>query len=330
MTPIAPHVTAFFREQLPRDRQASRHTCDAYAYTFKLLFEFMAITLKRAPSAIDLETFDAPLVLAFLRHLEDKRGCAPSTRNARLAAIRSFVRYLELREPSAANACHKILAIPLKRADKRLVAYLTSMEIETVLRQPDVSTRMGRRDRAMIHLCYAAGLRVTELVTLRLDSVTPGRTPMVHVVGKGRRERQLPIWRAAASDLKAWLKVRGNQPVPELFVGAGGEPLSRSGFEYVLQKYVRAGADECPALAKKTVSPHVLRHTCAMAILAATGDVRRVSLWLGHSDVKTTEMYLHADVDEKLAIVGAVVPPSLKRGRFNVPDSLIAALTIRA
>jgi integrase/recombinase XerD len=330
MTLLAPHVTAFFREQLPRDRQASNHTCDAYAYTFRLLFKFMATAFKRSPSSMALDAFDAPLVLEFLRHIEEIRGCAPSTRNARLAAIRSFARYLELREPSAANACRKILAIPVKRTDKRLVAYLTNAEVETVLQQPDVSTRMGRRDRAMIHLCYAAGLRVTELVTLRLDSLTLGRTAMVHVLGKGRRERQLPVWRAAASDLKAWLNVRGNQTATALFIGASGEPLSRSGFEYILEKYVKLGAKVYPSLSKKTVSPHVLRHTCAMSILAATGDVRKVSLWLGHSDVKTTEMYLHADVDEKLAIVGAVVPPSLRRGRFTVPDSLIASLTARS
>jgi site-specific recombinase XerD len=326
MTPIAPHVTAFFRDRLPRERQASNHTCDAYAYSFKLLFAFMAKKLRRAPSAIDLEDFDAPIVLAFLRHLEEQRGCVTSTRNARLAAIRSFVRYLELRVPSAVNATRRILAIPMKRPEKRLVAHLTQPEIEAVLRQPDVSTRMGRRDRAMMHLCYAAGLRVTELVTLPMTAVSLGRRPIVHVLGKGRRERELPIWRGAASDLKAWLKVRDDCAAQEVFVGAGGESLTRSGFEYILSKYVAMAAKGYPDLAKKTVSPHVLRHSCAMAILAATGDIRKVSLWLGHADIKTTEVYLHADLDEKLAIAGAVVPPSLKRGRFSPPDSLIAAL----
>jgi len=182
----------------------------------------------------------------------------------------------------------------------------------------------------MIHLCFAAGLRVTELVTLPLAATTLGQAPMVHVVGKGRRERELPVWRAAAADLRAWLAVRNGGGAQELFLSAGGHALTRSGFDYVLAKHVAAASKECPTLAKKVVSPHVLRHTCAMTILAATGDIRKVSLWLGHSNQKTTEVYLHADITEKLAIAGAVVPPSLRRGRFTVPDALIASLKGRS
>jgi site-specific recombinase XerD len=328
MTAIAPHVTAFFRDGLPHERGASAHTCDAYAYSFKLLFEFMAKRLKRPPSAIDLEQLDAPIVVAFLKHLEDERGCSIATRNARLAAIRSFVHFVELRVPAAVDACRRILAIPTKRTVQRAIAHLTADEIEAILRQPDVTTRTGRRDRAMIHLCFAAGLRVTELVTLPLSAITLGHAPTVHVVGKGRRERALPIWRGAVSDLKAWLAVRTGGAL-ELFTNASGQAMTRSGFEYILGKYVAAAAKECPTLAKKTVSPHALRHTCAMTILGATGDIRKVALWLGHANQKTTEIYLHADVTEKIAIAGSVVPPSLKRGRFRVPDALIASLTGR-
>jgi site-specific recombinase XerD len=329
MTPIAPHVAAFFRDGLPRERGASVHTCDAYAYSFKLLFEFMAMRLKRPPSAIELEQLDAPIVVAFLKHLEDTRRCAISTRNARLAAIRSFVHFLELRMPAAVEACRRILAIPTKRTTQRAVAHLTAREIETILQQPNTSTRMGRRDRAMIHLCFAAGLRVSELVSLPLVAITLGHTPTVHVVGKGRRERELPIWRAAALDLKAWLAVRNGGAAPDLFLSATGEALTRSGFEYILAKYVARASKACPTLARKSVSPHVLRHTCAMTILAATGDVRKVSLWLGHSDVQTSEIYLHADISDKIAVAGSVVPPSLTRGRFRPPDALIASLTGR-
>lgn len=326
MTPLAPHVTAFFREGLPKERGASVHTCDAYAYSFKLLLDFMAARCKRAPSALALEDLDSKAVLAFLTHVERDRGCSIPTRNARLAAIRSFVHFVELRVPAALDACRRILAIPVKRADTRVVDYLTADEVEAILRQPDVTTRSGRRDRAMIHLCFAAGLRVSELVTLPLTAVTFGHAPMVHVVGKGRRERALPIWRSAASDLRAWLAVRNGGTATALFVGAAGHPLTRSGFEYILAKYAAAAAVSCPSLKKKRVSPHVLRHTCAMTVLGATGDLRKVSLWLGHADMKTTEVYLHADVSEKLAIAGAVVPPSLQRGRFRAPDALIASL----
>jgi integrase/recombinase XerD len=326
MTALAPHVTAFFREGLPKERGASVHTCDAYAYSFKLLLDFMAAQLKRVPSALELEELDSKMVLAFLAHLEKDRGCAISTRNARLAAIRSFVHFVELRTPAALDACRRILAIPIKRADTRVVAHLTGDEIETILRQPDVTTRAGRRDRAMIHLCFAAGLRVTELVSLPLAAVTFGHAPMVHVVGKGRRERALPIWRSAAADLRAWLAVRNGGTATALFLNAAGHPFTRSGFEYILAKYATAAAANCPTLKKKKISPHVLRHTCAMTVLSATGDLRKVSLWLGHADTKTTEVYLHADVSEKLAIAGAVVPPSLRRGRFRAPDALIASL----
>jgi site-specific recombinase XerD len=282
--------------------------------------------LKRAPSALALEDLDSKMVLAFLTHLEKDRGCGISTRNARLAAIRSFVHFVELRVPAALDACRRILAIPIKRAETRVVAHLTGDEIEAILKQPDVTTKAGRRDRAMIHLCFAAGLRVSELVSLPLAAVTLGHAPMIHIVGKGRRERALPIWRGAAVDLKAWLAVRNGGTATALFIGAAGQPLTRSGFEYILHKYVATAGATCPALKKKRVSPNVLRHTCAMTVLSATGDLRKVSLWLGHADTKTTEVYLHADVSEKLAIAGAVVPPSLQRGRFRVPDALLASL----
>ena len=324
--PLAPHIVAFFRERLPKERGASVHTCDAYAYAFKLLLQFLAVRMRRSPSTIDLEQFDSGAVVAFLRHLEERRHCTVATRNARLAAIKSFVRFLELRVPSAIENCRRILAIPMKRSDSRLVSHMAAEEIEAVLRQPDISTRAGRRDRAMIHLAFAAGLRVSELVALPLTAVTLGQTPTVHILGKGRRERALPIWKGAASDVKAWLAVRNASATPELFLNASGQAMTRSGFEYILNKHVAAASKRCPTLAKKTVSPHVLRHTCAMTILVATGDLRKVSLWLGHSDLKTTEVYLRADVGEKLAIAGSVVPPSLRRGRFRPPDTLIASL----
>jgi site-specific recombinase XerD len=326
MTALAPHVASFFREGLPIERGVSAHTCEAYAYSFKLLLEFMATRLKRPPSSIELEQLDATVVTAFLAHLEKDRGCSVSTRNARLAAIRSFVHYVEFREPAALETCRRILAVPVKRGTTRVVSHLTAEEIEAILRQPDTSTRMGRRDRAMIHLCFAAGLRVSELVTLPLHAVTLGHTPTVLVLGKGRRERALPIWRSAASDLKRWLTVRNGGTATELFIGANGQGLTRAGFEYILAKHVRAATKSHPSLSKKAVSPHVLRHTCAMTILIATGDLRKVSLWLGHSDLSTTEVYLRADVGEKLAVAGAVVPISLRRGRFRAPDALIASL----
>lgn len=326
MTAIAPHLSTFLRERLPETRGASVHTCDSYTYAFKLLLEFAAKRLRKTPSAIELEALDASLVLAFLKHIEEKRRCSVSTRNARLAAIRSFMRYVELRVPSIIEQSRRVLAIPMKRTDTKLVRHLSQQEMEAILRVPDVTQRDGIRDRAMLHLAFAAGLRATELVTLPLSQVTMTGVPSIRVIGKGRKERALPLWRAAADDLRAWLTVRGTAPTPELFLNGRGHAMTRSGFEYVLAKHVATATQECPDLKKKRVSPHVLRHTCAMTILRATGDVRKVALWLGHADMKTTQMYLRADPTEKLESISKVIEPQLARGRFRAPDKLIASL----
>ncbi|MFI5299971.1 MAG: tyrosine-type recombinase/integrase [Polyangiales bacterium] len=329
MTALAPHLSAFLRERLPETRGASVHTCDSYAYAFKLLLEFAAKRFRKTPSAIALEAIDAALVLAFLTHIEEKRGCSASTRNARLAAIRSFMRFVELRVPSIIEQSRRVLAIPMKRTDTKLVRHLSQEEIEGLLRAPDVTTREGIRDRAMMHLAFAAGLRATELVTLPLAAVTMTGVPSIRVVGKGRRERALPLWKSAADDIRAWIAVRGDAHAPVLFTNARGVAMTRSGFEYVLAKHVGAATVRCPSLATKSVSPHVLRHTCAMTILRATGDIRKVSLWLGHTDIKTTQMYLRADPEEKLEAITKVAGPSLARGRFRAPDKLIASLMVR-
>jgi site-specific recombinase XerD len=326
MTALAPHLSTFLRERLPETRGASVHTCDSYAYAFKLLLEFAAKRLRKTPSAIDLEVLDATLILSFLKHLEEKRKCSASTRNARLAAIRSFMRYAELRVPSIIEQSRRVLAIPMKRTDTKLVRHLSQQEMEAILRAPDVKVRNGIRDRAMLHLAFAAGLRATELVTLPLTQVTMTGVPSVRVIGKGRKERALPLWKAAADDLRAWLAVRGDAQTPELFTNARGRSITRSGFEYVLAKHVETATTTCPSLASKTISPHVLRHTCAMTILRATGDIRKVSLWLGHADIKTTQMYLRADPAEKLEAITRVAEPHLARGRFRAPDKLIASL----
>ena len=178
----------------------------------------------------------------------------------------------------------------------------------------------------MMHLCFAAGLRVSELLTLPLTALTFHPTAMVQVQGKGRRERALPLWRQTADDLQAWLAVRGNNTVPHVFLSAHGRAMTRMGFTHLLHKYVGLAAPGCPSLHEKHVTPHVLRHTCAMIILQATGDLRKVSLWLGHADMQTTEVYLRADPTEKIAALEAVVPPTLRRGAFTVPDKLIASL----
>jgi site-specific recombinase XerD len=326
MTPIAPHITAFLRERLPLQRAASEHTCESYAYAFQLLFQFAAERLKITPSALCIEQLDAALTMDFLKSLEEKRHNSPRTRNARLVAIKSFMRFMEHRVPAILEQSRRILAIPAKRTDTRLINYLSLEEMQALLNAPDIRSRIGIRDRAMLHLCFSAGLRVSELVHLPMQALEWQPSPNVRILGKGRRERLLPLWKQTAADLRAWLAVRGPSIDTEIFLNARGQPMTRSGFEDVLERQVEVAAKGCPSLKQKRISPHVLRHTAAMVVLQATGDIRKVSLWLGHADIQTTETYLRADPTEKLETMRDVVPPSLKRGRFRAPDRLIASL----
>lgn len=326
MTPIAPLITGFLREHLPITQGYSPHTCEAYAYAFRLLFVFAAARKKVVPSQLCLEHLDATLILDFLSDIETTRKNGATTRNARLAAIKAFMRYLEFKLPKALEQIRQIHAIPKKRHDHPLLKHLVMDEIRAILDAPDIRQRLGIRDRAMIHLCFSAGLRVSELVGLPLSAVQLQGAPSIRIFGKGRRERCLPLWKETASDLRAWLVIRGELRVPELFVNAENAAMTRAGFEYVLSKHVASAAKHCPALKGRSVSPHQLRHSCALLMLQSTRDIRKVALWLGHSDIKTTEIYLRIDPTEKLEAVEAVLPPGLRRGKFKAPDALIASL----
>jgi site-specific recombinase XerD len=326
MTLIAPHISAFLLERLPLQRGASPHTCESYAYTFQLLFQFASERLKVTPSQLHLEQIDAALVMDFLAHIESQRKNGSSTRNARLAAIKSFLRFVEHRVPSALEQSLRIRSIPSKKTDKRLITHLSMSEMQAILNAPDLRSRAGIRDRAMLHLAFASGLRVSELTGLLLTAVTLQPSPAIKVIGKGRKERSLPLWKQTAADIRAWLAVRGNPSTPELFVNARGEPMTRMGFTYLLKKYVETATKSCSSLHDKEISPHVLRHTCAMMIYQATGDLRKVALWLGHAQMQTSEVYLRADPMEKIDAIEKMTPPSLKRGTFTVPDKLIAML----
>lgn len=326
MTPIAPLITAFLRQHMPVERGYSPNTCETYAHAFRLLFDFAGGCLRKRPSQLCIEHITAALVLDFLGHIERTRSNSAVTRNSRLAAIKAFMRYVELRVPSSLEQAHQIRAIPTKRHDQALVQHLTMKQIRAILDAPNLSTRLGIRDRAMLHLCFAGGLRVSELVEVPLDGLSLRHPPSIRICGKGRRERCLPLWKETAADLRAWLSVRGAPRTPELFVNAAGNPMTRSGFEYVLEKHVRAAALKLPELKGRSVSPHQLRHSCAVILLQATRDVRKVALWLGHSDMRTTEIYLRVDPSEKLEAMEALLPLNLRRGRFKAPDALIASL----
>lgn len=329
MTTLATHVSVFLRERLPLESRASERTCETYALGLRLLFEYIAQDLHVRPSALRLEEINAPRVQAFLEHLETQRHNGPATRNVRLAAIHTFMRFIEYREPSAFEQVQRIRAIPMKRTDTRLVNYLTRDEMQAVLDAPAPSTRDGVRDRAMLYVAYSAGLRVSELVGLRLENLCFSPQLNIHVVGKGRRERALPLWRETATALRAWLALRPSGRAPEVFLNARGAAMTRSGFEYILEKHVQTAALHCPSLLTKRISPHCLRHSCALLILQSTGDIRKVALWLGHASTQTTEMYLRADTTTLLEVMNATPPPSLRKGHFRPPDQLIALLNGR-
>ncbi len=310
MTALGTYLSAFLLEHLPRERNASPHTGEAYAHSFKLLVCFAAARLKVKPCQVEVEQLDVPLILAFLQHIEHERGNSVRTRNARLAAIHSFFRFLEYRLVSCLDQACQIHAIPMKKADEALVSYLTRDELLALLDAPDTRAVSGVRDRAMLHLAFAAGLRVSELVTLRMDQLDQ-QAATIHVMGTA---------------IKKWLAVRSHNGEPELFLNAAGRAMTRSGFEYILTKHVATAAGKQPSIGKKRVSPHTLRHTCAMHTLLATRDVRKVSLWLGHASLQSTEIYLRADPTAKLEALATMAPPMLKPGRFQAPDKLLAML----
>lgn len=328
MTALAPHLTSFLREHLPRDRDVSPHTVATYAHCFALLIRHATRQLDRRPSDLEIEDLSPDLVLGFLDQIETDRGNSATTRNARLIAIRTFFRYIEYRVPACLDQALRIRALPKKRTDTALIDYLTHEDICALLVAPDPHTASGTRDRAMLHLTYAAGLRAAELLSLRLDDFPNRSFATVRIEGKGRRQRVLPLWRETQAMLRAWIAVRPRVTATELFLNRNGEPMSRDGFAHRLAQHVAVAAQKQPSLLQKRITPHVLRHSCAMHTLAATGDIRKVALWLGHASIRSTEAYLRVDPAEKLAVLAAHAPPTIKPGRFKPPsDKLMSMLT---
>ena len=329
MTPLAPDLSAFLQTHLPGECGASRHTIAAYAHAFTLLLRFAAGRLKRSPSELAIEDLDVQMIRAFLEHIEVGRANSVRSRNARLAAIKSFFRFVEHRHPACLEQALMIRALPVKRTDTRLIDYLTREELQALLAAPNRHTLGGLRDRAMLHLAYAAGLRASELLAVRMEDFPEGSLSSVRVLGKGRRERILPLWKETQAAIRAWLAVRPGNAGLELFLNRDGRQMTRDGFAYRLRQHVVAAERAAPSIAAKHVTPHVLRHSCAMHTLQATGDVRKVALWLGHASIQTTEMYLRADPTEKLALLDAHHAPLIKPGKFREPsDKLMQILAI--
>lgn len=328
MSTLAPMLEAFFTDGLQQQRRASPNTVAAYRDAFRLLLAFARDDIGKAPSDLALAHLDAPFILRFLAHLEKQRRNSVSTRNARLAALHSFFRYVALREPAHAGMIQRVLAIPHKRAQKKLVAFLTRPEFEAILAAPDQTTSLGRRDYALLLVAIQTGLRVSELIALTLEDVRLDHgAAHVRCRGKGRKERVTPLTIQSVKALRAYLRDRqGALQTSPLFLSRRGGPLSRDAVEHLLEVHRRRAEKKCPTLAHKNVSPHVLRHTSAMLLLHAGTDRSTIALWLGHSSIETTEIYIHADLATKERAIAKTAPPRTRQARYRPPDAILSFL----
>ena len=326
MSALAPTLESFFTERLIRQRQASPHTIAAYRDTMRLLLGFAAQRADKQPSQLEVDDLDAPLIGAFLDYLQRERGNAVRTRNARLAAVHSLFRYAALRHPEHAQVIERVLAIPPKRFERNLLTFLTEEEVDALLAASDRATWTGRRDRAMLMLAAQTGLRASELTGLRREDVHLGRGPHVSCLGKGRKQRITPLTPAMVAVLRVWLEERGGQAEAPLFPTRVGGALSRDGLQRRITKNVERAALTCPSLGEKKVTPHVFRHTAAMRLLQAGVDTSVIALWLGHEQIDTTKIYLHADLAIKEQALARTRPVDAKPGRYRPPDTVLAFL----
>lgn len=319
-------IEAFFTDRLMLQRKASPHTIASYRDTFCLLLSFTQKKLKKAPSQLKIKDLDVPFIGTFLEYLEKDRGNSVLTRNARLAAIQSFFRYIALREPIYNGLIQRVLAIPSKRYERKLIEYLTRPEIDALLSAPDTNTRAGRRDRTLILVAVQTGLRVSELIGLRSNDIVLGSGAHVRCHGKGRKERCTPLRKEAVTELRIWLSKYNGSSSEYLFPNARGGQLSRDGVEYLLAKHVATAQQKCPSLKNKRISPHVLRHSAAMELLENGVDRSVIALWLGHESMETTQMYLHASLKLKEKALAKTTPFNVKSGRYRPDDQLMAFL----
>lgn len=326
MSALAPTLQAFFTERLVRQRQASPHTIVAYRDTFRLLLGYVADSQGNAPTTLNFDDLDAATIAGFLTHLEDDRRVGVATRNARLAAIHSLFAFAALRHPEHAALIARVLAIPAKRGTRTLVTFLGRGEIDALLATPDRARWVGRRDHCLLTLAIQTGLRVSELTALRNADVSLTRGAHVRVHGKGRKERVTPLTSHTVDMLRTWFDERGATPSDPVFPGPAGRPLGRDAVRKLVAKHAHSAAGRCPSLATKQVGIHTLRHTCAMNLLQSGVDLATIALWLGHEDLRTVQIYLHADLALKERAIARTAPPDTRPGRYQPPDPLLAFL----
>ena len=319
-------VQQFFTDRLCTQLAASPNTIAAYRDTFRLLLQFASEQTGKAPTQLTVEQVDVTLVADFLTHVEDKRRNSARSRNARLAAIRSFFRFVAMKEPGHLLHCQKILAMPSKRYERRTVEFLDRAEMNALLAAPDRSTWAGRRDHAILSVALQTGLRVSEIINLRRRDIVTGTGAHIRCEGKGRKQRCTPLRQEVVKVLDVWLKERAGVDDDPLFPTMRGTKLSRDALEQLVQKHTLVASKSCPPLIGKRVSPHVLRHSTAMELLHHGVDQSVIALWLGHESVETTQMYMHADLRLKEKALARITAPASKPGRYRPDDSLLAFL----
>jgi integrase/recombinase XerD len=319
-------VQGFFCERLLAQRNASPCTVAAYRDTFRLLLRYVQDQRHTAPTALTLPDLDAPLILAFLDHLERDRHNTIRSRNARLVALRSFFHYAASRDPANLPTIQRVLAIPSKRCDTPLLGFLTREELAAVQAALDLTTWSGRRDQVLLATLYNTGARVSEAVGLRVADLVGGRDATLHLRGKGRKERLVPLWKTTAQMLSSWIATRNASPETPLFPNQGGQRMTRSGVAHRLRLAVKKASATCPSLRGRRISPHTLRHTTAMHLLQAGVDLTVIALWLGHESPTTTHRYVEADLAMKRRALAALTEPAPRDAHFTPSDDLLAFL----
>jgi site-specific recombinase XerD len=319
-------VQSFFTHRLMQQRQASAHTIASYRDSFRLFLRFAQQRLGVAPQRLAFEQIDAPLVAAFLDDLQARRRISAVSRNLRLTAIRSFFRYASFEMPTHSAQIQRVLAIPSKRCTRAQIGFLTREEVDALLRAPDLRTRAGRRDHALMLLAAQTGLRLSELTALRRESICLGTGAHVRVLGKGRKQRVTPLSPTTAKVLRAWLREIADDADAIVFANARATRLSADGVQYLLAKHVARARQSCPSLRDKHVTPHMLRHTAAMELLQGGVERSVIALWLGHESIETTQVYLDANLQIKQAALDKVQPHAGRSGRFRPDDRLLAFL----
>ncbi|MGO9361618.1 MAG: tyrosine-type recombinase/integrase [Xanthobacteraceae bacterium] len=319
-------LEAFFTDRLIRQRQASPHTLASYRDTFCVLLAYAQRQLRKAPTDITLEDLDTAFLGAFLDHLENQRDNSARSRNVRLAAIHSFFRYVALHSPEHGASAQRVLAMPSKRYVRRPVAFLNDIEVTALLAAPDLGKWSGRRDRALLLLAVQTGLRAAELVGLRCQHIALGPAAYVQCLGKGRKLRNTPLRKDTIAVLRAWLAERNGQPADPVFPTISGSQLSHDALQYLLNKHLAVACRQCPSLATKRVTPHVLRHTLAKDLLHHGVDRSVIALWLGHESVETTTMYLQADMQLKEQALARTDAADVRARRYKPDDHLLAFL----